>query len=145
MYLRQRNGIWYFRRRVPSDLEGVIPHFNYSLHTRKRQEAVRAYAAALALSEDEIASAREKLRADADKGRIEVAPSRREYQQQKAMQAQRKRARAFCQYGDQPVTIKLLDGSLHLITRGQFHELLILAGDYYLSLWSTLQQKKAAL
>ena len=46
---------------------------------------------------------------------------------------------------DQPVTIKLLDGSLHQITRGQFHELLILAGDYYLSLWSTLQQKKAAL
>ena len=46
---------------------------------------------------------------------------------------------------DQPVTIKLLDGSLRQITRVQFHELLIHAGDYYLSLWSSLQQKKAAL
>lgn len=46
---------------------------------------------------------------------------------------------------DEPVTIKLLDGSLHQITRGQFHQLLIRAGDYYLSLWSTLQQKKSTL
>ena len=46
---------------------------------------------------------------------------------------------------DQPVAIKLLDGSLRQITRGQFHQLLIRAGDYYLSLWSSLQQKKAAL
>ena len=45
----------------------------------------------------------------------------------------------------QPITIKLLDGSLHQITRGQFHQLLIRAGDYYLSLWSNLQQKKIAL
>jgi hypothetical protein len=46
---------------------------------------------------------------------------------------------------DQPVAIKLLDGSPHQITRGQFHQLLIRAGDCYLSLWSNLQQKKAAL
>ncbi|XHR30427.1 MAG: hypothetical protein ACFUZC_07660 [Chthoniobacteraceae bacterium] len=46
---------------------------------------------------------------------------------------------------NQAVTIKALDGSLHQITRVQFHELLIRAGDYYLSLWGTLQQKKAAL
>lgn len=46
---------------------------------------------------------------------------------------------------DQPVTIKLLDSGLHQITRGQFRQLLIRAGDYYLSLWSALQQKKAAL
>ena len=46
---------------------------------------------------------------------------------------------------DAPVTIKALDGSLHQITRAQFRQLLIRAGDYYLSLWGTLQQKKAAL
>ena len=46
---------------------------------------------------------------------------------------------------EQPVGIKLLDGSLHQLTRGQFHQLLIRAGDYYLSLWSNLQQKKSAL
>jgi hypothetical protein len=46
---------------------------------------------------------------------------------------------------DQPVAIKLLNGSLRQITRSQFHQLLIRAGDYYLSLWGSLQQKKAAL
>ena len=46
---------------------------------------------------------------------------------------------------DATITIKLLDGSLHLLTRGEFHELLIHAGDYYLALWTDLQQKKAAL
>ncbi|XHR27598.1 MAG: hypothetical protein ACFUZC_16860 [Chthoniobacteraceae bacterium] len=46
---------------------------------------------------------------------------------------------------DDPVTIKALDGNLHQITRGQFRQLLIRAGDYYLSLWGTLQQKKADL
>jgi hypothetical protein len=45
---------------------------------------------------------------------------------------------------DAPITIKLLDGSLHLLTRGEFHSLLIHAGDYYLALWTDLQQKKAA-
>ena len=46
---------------------------------------------------------------------------------------------------DATITIKLLDGSLHPLTRGEFHELLIRAGDYYLALWTDLQQKKAAL
>ncbi|XHR30518.1 MAG: hypothetical protein ACFUZC_08135 [Chthoniobacteraceae bacterium] len=46
---------------------------------------------------------------------------------------------------DQTMTIKLLDGSLYQITRGQFHQLLIRAGDYYLSLWNTMQQKKSVL
>ena len=45
---------------------------------------------------------------------------------------------------NQLIIIKLLDGSLHQITRGQFHQLLIRAGDYYLTLWSNLQQKKIA-
>ena len=45
---------------------------------------------------------------------------------------------------DQPVTIKLLDGSLHQVTRGQFHQLVIRAGDYYLSRWNDRQQKMIA-
>ena len=46
---------------------------------------------------------------------------------------------------DAAITIKLLDGSLHPLTRGEFHQLLIRAGDYYLGLWTDLQQKKAVL
>ena len=46
---------------------------------------------------------------------------------------------------DAMITVKLLDGSLHPLARGEFHELLIRAGDYYLALWTDLQQKKAAL
>jgi hypothetical protein len=46
---------------------------------------------------------------------------------------------------DQPVTIKLLDGTIHTLTCADFHQLIIRAGDYYLALWSALQQKKAAL
>ena len=43
------------------------------------------------------------------------------------------------------ITIRLLDGSLHQLTRGEFHQLIIRAGDYYLALWTDLQQKKAAV
>ncbi len=46
---------------------------------------------------------------------------------------------------DQLVTIKALGGSLNQISRGQFRQLMVRAGDYYIFLWSTLQQKKAAL
>jgi len=82
MYLRQRNGIWYFRRRVPTDLVGVIEpgKFHFSLHTNNRQAAVRAYADALRRSEYEIEQARAKLRADAETGRVEVHPTRRKSQ-----------------------------------------------------------------
>lgn len=46
---------------------------------------------------------------------------------------------------DATITIKLLDGTLHTLTCADFHQLIIRAGDYYLSLWSDLQQQKAAL
>jgi len=61
MYLHRRaNGVYYFRRRVPSDLEGIIQpgQFHYSLGTRKRQEALKPYAVALARSEHEIMTER---------------------------------------------------------------------------------------
>ena len=47
--------------------------------------------------------------------------------------------------GDFQITIKLLDGMLHSITCADFHQQIIRAGDYYLALWTDLQQKKAAL
>lgn len=46
---------------------------------------------------------------------------------------------------DFQITIKLLDGTLHTLTCADFHQLIIRAGDYYLALWSDLQQKNAAL
>ena len=45
---------------------------------------------------------------------------------------------------DATITIKLLDGTLHALTCADFHQLIIRAGDYYLALWTDLQQKKAA-
>ena len=47
--------------------------------------------------------------------------------------------------GDFQITIKLLDGTLHALTCADFHQLIIRAGDYYLALWTDLQQSKAAL
>lgn len=47
--------------------------------------------------------------------------------------------------GDFQITIKLLNGTLHNLTCGDFHQLIIRAGDYYLALWTDLQQTKAAL
>ena len=46
---------------------------------------------------------------------------------------------------DFQITIKLLDGALHALTCADFRQLIIRAGDYYLALWTDLQQKKAAL
>jgi hypothetical protein len=43
MYLyRRSNGIWYFRRRVPADLQGIIDpkRFHYSLRTKNKSEAI---------------------------------------------------------------------------------------------------------
>jgi len=47
--------------------------------------------------------------------------------------------------GDFQIAIKLLDGTLHSLTCADFHQLIIRAGDYYLALWTDLQQKKAPL
>ena len=46
---------------------------------------------------------------------------------------------------DFQITIKLLDGTLHNLACADFHQLIIRAGDYYLALWTDLQQKKATL
>jgi len=50
-----------------------------------------------------------------------------------------------CAPSDFQITIKMLDGTLHSLTCADFHQLIIRAGDYYLALWTDLQQKKALL
>ena len=103
MYLRKRsNGVLYFRRRIPSDLKGMVDPglFHYSLGTRKRQDAIKFYAAALDRSEQEITIAREKIRTAEDKGRAKIYPHLRERRKIEAEKAKRKRARAFCQYDE---------------------------------------------
>lgn len=106
MYLHRRaNGVYYFRRRVPSDLEGIIQpgQFHYSLGTRKRQEALKPYAVALARSEHEIEQAREKINTAAEKGRPVVRLSRIERRQLAAEKAKKKRARVFSQYTEREI------------------------------------------
>ena len=46
---------------------------------------------------------------------------------------------------DTVITIKLLDGTPHQLTCGQFRDLVIRAGDYYLSLWTSLQTTLAGI
>ena len=65
MYLHRRsNGFYYFRRRVPADLIGVIDpkEFHYSLGTNLRREASARYGAAFMQSEHRIARERERLK-----------------------------------------------------------------------------------
>ena len=107
MYLRQRNEIWYFRRRVPSDLEDIIEpgRFQYSLGTRKRQEALKPYAAALAQSEHEISQAREKLKRAKENGHSSAISPWKLRQRAKAEKAKTVRTRVFCQYGEQELRL----------------------------------------
>jgi len=103
MYLRQRNnGVWYFRRPVPSDLTDVFhsSRFTQSLGTCKKSEALQPYAAALAQSEFVIAQAREKIEAATKRGQDKVYPLWQKRKRILAEKAKRKRARAFCQYNE---------------------------------------------
>src|SRR5215472_750134 len=64
MYLHKRsNGFWYFRRRLPSDLLGMIDakRFHYSLGTKNKSDALLRLGAALAESEQIIRKERARL------------------------------------------------------------------------------------
>jgi len=81
MYLLKRaNGFFYFRRRIPGKLRGLVDSglFHHSLNTRNRSEAVGRYAAALARSEHGIAQASRKIEAVASVGRPHIHPGYRE-------------------------------------------------------------------
>lgn len=106
MYLQRRsNGVYYFRRRVPSDLEGIIEakRFHYSLGARTRKEALKAYAVALARSENEIQLAREKIEKAALEGHPQVRPTWKKSRAAAALEAKRKRSKVFSQYSEREI------------------------------------------
>jgi integrase len=112
MYLLKRaNGFFYFRRRIPGKLRGLVDSglFHHSLNTRNRSEAVGRYAAALARSEHEIAHACGKIEAAAREGRPQVHPGYRESRRLAARKAARRRAREFAQYSEPEVNRLLLN------------------------------------
>jgi hypothetical protein len=98
MYLYKRsNGFWYFRRRLPSDLLGIIEpkRFHYSLGTIIKSEALLYLSTALAESEHIIRKERD---------RVNQAPAVRPLRWRKrridAERAKRRRTRVFCQYNE---------------------------------------------
>jgi integrase len=106
MYLHQRsNGFWYFRRRVPTDLAGVIDpkQFHYSLKTKIRRDAVNLYAAALAESEKVIEEAREKIKAAVESGNAGLYPSWSERRRIEVEKRKRGHTKVFSQYNESDI------------------------------------------
>jgi site-specific recombinase XerD len=99
MYLYKRsNGFWYFRRRLPSDLLGIIEpkRFHYSLGTKNKSEALLHLSAALAESESIIRKERDGL----NQAPPIVRPLRWRKRRIDAERAKRRRTRVFCQYSE---------------------------------------------
>jgi hypothetical protein len=97
MYLHRRsNGFYYFRRRVPADLIGVIDpkEFHYSLGTDVRREASARYGAAFMQSEHRIARERERLK----QGVVRPKPDWKRRRLLEAQRSRERRTRTFCQY-----------------------------------------------
>jgi hypothetical protein len=99
MYLyRRSNRFWYFRRRVPTDLAGVIEpkRFHFSLKTKDKSEAMLRLSVALAESEHIIRKERERLNKAPAIARLRWSRKRRI----DAERAKRRRTRVFCQYNE---------------------------------------------
>ncbi len=102
MYLHKRkNGFYYFRRRVPADLIGIIDpkEFHYSLGTNVRREASARYGAAFMQSEHRINSERERLK----QSFVRPKPISRRRRLLEAERTKKRRTRAFCQYQESDV------------------------------------------
>lgn len=102
MYLyRRTNGFWYFRRRVPTDLAGIIEskRFHYSLQTKNKSDAILRGSAALAESENLIRKERDRL-SDAPTTLKPFAFRRRRIEMERA---KRRRSKVFCQYDERDV------------------------------------------
>jgi len=102
MYLHRRsNGFYYFRRRVPADLIGVIDpkEFHYSLGTNVRRKASARYGAAFMQSEHTIARERERLK----QGVVRPKPNWRRRRLLEAQRARERRTRTFCQYQESDI------------------------------------------
>ena len=95
MYLHRRNnGFYYFRRRVPADLIGVIDpkEFHYSLGTNVRREASPLYGAAFMQSEHRIGRERERLK----QSFVRPRPT---WKRRRLLEAQRARERRTSTFG----------------------------------------------
>ena len=102
MYLHKRsNGFWYFRRRLPSDLLGMIEpkRFHYSLGTKNKSEALLRLSGALAESEQIIRKERDRL----NQAPAIVKPRRWQKRRIDAERAKRRRTRVFCQYNESAI------------------------------------------
>jgi integrase len=102
MYLyRRSNGFWYFRRRVPAELAGVIEpkRFHYSLQTKNKSEALIRLSAALAESEHAIRRERERV----NQAPTTVRPLRWQKRRIDVQRAKRRRTRVFCQYNESDI------------------------------------------
>jgi integrase len=99
MYLyRRSNGIWYFRRRVPTYLAGIIQtkQFHYSLRTKSKSDAILQLSAELAKSEHLIRKERQRL----TQAPVPLQPLAWRRRRIEAERAKRRRSRVFCQYTD---------------------------------------------
>ncbi len=99
MYLhRRKNGFYYFRRRVPEELAGVIEprRFHFSLKTKDKSEAMLRLSAALAESEHIIRRERQRLSKAPATARLRRSRKRGI----DAERAKRRRTRVFCQYNE---------------------------------------------
>jgi integrase len=102
MYLYKRsNGFWYFRRRLPSDLLGIIEpkRFHYSLGTKNKSDALLGLSAALAQSEQIIRKERDRL----NQAPAIVQPLRLQKRRIDAERVKRRRTKVFCQYKEYDV------------------------------------------
>src|ERR1017187_10097908 len=99
MYLYKRpNGFWYFRRRVPTDLVGIIEskRFHCSLRTKKKSEAILRVSGALAGSEHLIRKERARL----SQAPVIVRPLPWRRRRIEAERAKRRRSIVFCQHDE---------------------------------------------
>ena len=97
MYLhRRKNGFYYFRRRVPADLVGVMDQkeSHYSRARNARREASARYGAAFMQSEHRINTERERLKHTS----VTISPTWKRRRLIEAERANRGHTRAFCQY-----------------------------------------------
>jgi hypothetical protein len=112
-YLYTRNHVYYFRRRVPSDLVEVIEpnQFHFSLGTKDYREAISRRSPAIAESDLTISKERERLKQPPQSSPVVIKGGpkggaveyRRRQRLLKAQSEKRRRTRAFCQYQESDI------------------------------------------
>ena len=105
LYLYTRNGVYYFRRRVPSEFVGVIDsnRFHFSLATKDHREAIKRRA--LAIAETDFLISKERERVQKHSGSLGVTipfkagpPSAADLRRRNAERDKRHYGRSFYEY-----------------------------------------------